>query len=225
MVTVAHVVSGIIQKRPFLEEALVNDIINYAYLADMLKPEIEHTMRKEVNRYAIIMAIRRLSEDLKESFVGQPQPDLSHADITITSGIFEITAVKSANTLKIIPKLYDLINFGSGDFLTVTQGLYEITILSNIKYMDEILALFEKKEIKKKSTGLSSVIVRIPEKTAESVGLLYLLTKALGWENINIYEVVSTLTEEIFIISEMDTASAFEAIKSLINRNVANSKK
>ena len=225
MVTVAHVVSGIIQKRPFLEEALVNDIINYAYLADMLKPEIEHAMRKEVNRYAIIMAIRRLSENLKESFVGQPQPDLSNADTTITSGIFEITAVKSANTLKIIPKLYDLVNFGSGDFLTITQGLYEITILSNIKYMNEMLSLFEKKEIKKKSTGLSSVIVRIPEKTAESVGLLYLLTKALGWENINIYEVVSTLTEEIFIISEMDTAPAFEAIKSLINRNVNNSKK
>ena len=88
-----------------------------------------------------------------------------------------------------------------------------------------MLSLFEKKEIKKKSTGLSSVIVRIPEKTAESVGLLYLLTKALGWENINIYEVVSTLTEEIFIISEMDTATAFEAVKRLINSNGPNSKK
>ena len=219
MVTVAHIVAGIIQKRPFLEEALVNDIINYAYLADMLKPEVEKLMRKEVNRYAIIMAIRRFSESLKESFIGSPILGITGADITITSGIFEVTVVKSANTLKELSKLYDIVNFSSGDFLTVTQGLFEITIISNMKYMDEMLCLFDKKDIKKKSTDLSSVIVRIPEKTAESMGVLYLLTKALSWDNVNIFEVVSTLTEEIFIIPENDTTTAFDAIKGLMGKN------
>lgn len=216
MVTVAHVVSHIIQSRPFLEEALVNDIINYAYLADMLKPEIEKEMRHEVNRYAIIMALRRFTETLKESFVGQPMMDIGTADITITSGIFEITAVKDAETMKIVSKLYDLVDFNKGDFLTITQGLYEITILSNVRYKERMLDLFDKRDVKKVSTGLSSLTVRIPEKAAESLGLLYTLTKALSWENVNIFEVVSTLSEEIFIISEEDTAVAFDAIKKLI---------
>ena len=216
MVTVAHVVSHIIQSRTYLEEALVNDIINYAYLADMLKPEIEKEMRHEVNRYAIIMALRRFTETLKESFVGQPMMDIGTADITITSGIFEITAVKDAETMKIVSKLYDLVDFNKGDFLTITQGLYEITILSNVRYKERMLDLFDKRDVKKVSTGLSSLTVRIPEKAAESLGLLYTLTKALSWENVNIFEVVSTLSEEIFIISEEDTAVAFDAIKKLI---------
>jgi aspartokinase len=221
MVTVAHVVSNIIQKRPFLEEALVNDIINYAYLADMLKPEIEKELRHEVNRYAIIMAIRRFAETLKESFVGNPQLNLDDADITITSGIFEVTVVKDSDTMKTASRLYGLVDFNKGDFLTITQGLYEITILSNTKYKNKMLDLFDKKEIKKVSTGLSSLTVRIPQKTAETVGLLYSLTKALSWENVNIYEVVSTLTEEIFIISEDDTSVAFDAIKRLIKNDHA----
>ncbi len=216
MVTVANVVSHIIQRRPFLEEALVNEIINYAYLADMLKPEIEKEMRREVNRYAIIMAIRRFTESLKESFVGNPALDLSGADVTITSGIFEITAVKDPETMKIVSMLYGLVEFGKGDFLTITQGLYEITILSNVRYKEKMLGLFEKRDVKKVSTGLSSLTVRIPEKIAEEVGLLYTLTKALSWENVNIFEVVSTLSEEIFIISEEDTARAFDSIKRLM---------
>ena len=216
MVTVAHVVEDIIRRRPFLEEALVNDIINYAYLADMLKPEIEKVMRKEVNRYAIIMAVRRFADSLKGSFVGQPHLDLKGAEITITSGIFEITVRKDAETMKAASKLYGLVDFEKGDFLTMTQGIYEITILSNVRHKDKMLGLFDKRDIKKVSTGLSSLTVRIPEKAAESVGLLYALTKALSWENVNIFEVVSTLSEEIFIISEEDTSVAFDAIKSLM---------
>lgn len=221
MVTVAHIVSNIIQDRPFLEEALVNDIINYAYLADMLKPEIEREMRHEVNRYAIIMAIRRFSEGLKESFVGKPHLNLKDADVTIISGIFEMTLVKDNETMKMFPKLYGMIDLGKGDFLTITQGSYEITVLSNGRYMQKMLDLFDKRDIKKVSTGLSSLTVKIPEKAAESVGLLYTLTKALSWENVNIYEVVSTLSEEIFIIKEEETAIAFEAIARLIKRDKA----
>ena len=216
MVTVAHIVADIIRRRPFLEEALVNDIINYAYLADMLKPEIEKVMRKEVNRYAIIMAVRRFADSLKGSFVGLPHLGLEGAEITITSGIFEITVRKDAETMKTVSKLYGLVDFEKGDFLTITQGIYEITILSNVRHKNKMLDLFDKRDVKKVSTGLSSLTVRIPEKAAESMGLLYSLTKALSWENVNIFEVVSTLSEEIFIISEEDTSVAFDAIKSLV---------
>ncbi|HUB92540.1 MAG TPA: hypothetical protein VL945_01120 [Candidatus Saccharimonadales bacterium] len=225
MVTVAHVVSRIIESRPFLEEALVKDIINYAYLADMLKPEIEREMRREVNRYAIIMAIRRFTDALKESFVGAPQLNLGNADITITSGIFEISAVKDVDTMKLVSRLYGMVDFEKGDFLTITQGLYEITILSNAKYKAKMLDLFDKRDVKKVSTGLSSLTVRIPEKAAEEIGLLYSLTKALSWENVNLVEVVSTLTEEIFIIKEEDTAVAFDAIKRLIKDGETGRKK
>lgn len=216
MVTVANVVSKIIRTRPFLEEALVNEIINYAYLADMLKPEIERELRKEVNRYAIIMAIRRLADALKESFVSQAGLQLSGSDITIISGIFEVTVVRDAKTLNIASKLYGLVDFSKGDFLTITQGLYEITIISNAKYRNVVLKFFDKEHIKKVMDGLSSLTVRIPVEITDSVGILYSLTKALSWYNVDIVEVVSTLTEEIFIIKEDDTSIAFNAIKMLI---------
>jgi aspartokinase len=217
MANVAQLVSQMVQRRPFLEEALVSGIVNYAYLADTLKPAIEKELRKEVKRYAIVMALRRLTDDLKESFVAQAGLSLKGASITITSGIFEITVLKGTKSIGMLSDLYSMVNMQKGDFLTITQGTSEITILSNSKYRERIERLFSKDQIVKITDGLSSLTVRIPVDAADSVGLLYALTKALSWDNVNIVEFVSTLTEEILFIHEDDTSEAFNAIKRLID--------
>ena len=217
MTTVAQAVSDVIRKKPFLEEGLVTGIINQAYLADMLKPEVERIAGRQTNRYAIVMAIRRLSGRLAESFVGKSAEMFKGSDITITSGIFEMTVKKDARALANVSKLYGLVDISKGDFLTITHGIYEMTIISNAKYKKQIAEMFGRHEIINVVQRLSSLIVRIPLDSVDSVGVLYALTKALSWENINIVEVVSTLTEEIFIIREQDAAPAFDTINKLIN--------
>ncbi len=216
MVTVARVVTRILEEMPFLEEALVRDIINYAYLAEMIKPQVEQEMRKQVKRSAVVMAIRRFRETLKSGSVEALRVDFKESDITVRSGIFEITVVKDQNTIGLVQKLYEIVDLAKGDLLTVTQGLYEITILSNTKYKEQIRKLFAKDQTLRIFDGLSSLMVKVPVAASDSVGLLYLLVKALSWNNVNIVEVVSTLTEEIFIIREDDTAVAFNAIKGLV---------
>ena len=219
MVTVAHVVTRILEDMPFLEEALVRDIINYAYLADMIKPQVEQETRRKVKRAAIVMAIRRFRETLKSGSVEAMHVNFKESDITVRSGIFEITVTKDKNTIELIQKLYDIVDVAKGDLLTVTQGLYEVTILSNSKYKPEVQKVFAKDQILRIFDGLSSLMVKIPTESADEVGVLYLLVKALSWNNINIVEVVSTLTEEIFIIKEDDTAVAFNAIKGLVKES------
>ena len=61
--------------------------------------------------------------------------------------------------------------------------------------------------------------MNIPIEAIETVGLFYIVTRALNWENINIVDIVSTLTEMTFIINESDTPKAFNALKRLIEQN------
>ncbi len=219
MVTVSHVVGRILEGMPFLEEALVKGIINYAYLAEMIKPDVEREMRKGVKRSAIVMAIRRFGETLNASEIKSTSVNLKGADVTMRSGIFEITVVRDNETIESIHKLYGVVDLSKGDVLTVTQGLYEITILSNSKYREQMARLFSRGKVVKITDGLASIMVKIPQEAADSVGVLYLLVKSLSWNNVNIVEVVSTLTEEIFIIREDDTPIAFSAIKDLIKQS------
>jgi len=217
MTTIAQAVSDVIRRKPFIEEGLITGIINQAYLADMLKPEVERIAGRQTNRYAIVMALRRLSGRLAESFVSKSAEMFKGSDITITSGIFEMTVRKDARALANVSKLYALVDLSKGDFLTITHGMYEMTIISNAKYKKQMSEMFSRNETLGVVQKLSSLTVRIPPESVEAVGVLYALTKALSWENINIIEVVSTMTEEIFIIRERDAASAFDAINNMIS--------
>lgn len=218
MVTIAHLVEKIIEQKPFLQEALSRGIVNNAALAEELKPQIEKELKKEVKFSAVNMAIRRLSEKLEKTFIKKARFD-KDSDITIKSDLIEITIYKTEDVQNNIKKLYDLVDFKRGDFLTITQGIHEVMIITNKKYEKEVLELFPKKSIKKIIKNLSSVTINIPIEAITTVGLFYIVTRALNWENINIVDIVSTLTEMTFIINENDTSRAFDTLKKLIEEN------
>ena len=60
MLTIPNAVEEVIKKKPFLEGALVEGLVNLSALARQLKPEIEKKVGKEVNDSAVIMALNRL---------------------------------------------------------------------------------------------------------------------------------------------------------------------
>ena len=219
MVTVSHLVEKVIEQKPFIQEALSNGIINNAALADQMLPEIEKELKKKVKFSAVNMAIRRLSEKLEQSFISKAKFD-KNSDITLKSNLIEITVYKMEDSQEYIGKLYSLVDLKGGDFLTITQGLHELMIITNEKYEKKILEMFPNKLIKKSIKNLSSITINIPEESIENIGLFYIVTRALNWENINIVDIVSTFTEMTFIIKEEDTARSFNVLKELIKENV-----
>lgn len=216
MVTVAYLVEKIIEKKPFLQEALSAGIVNNAALAEQMIPELEKALNKKVKFSTANMAIRRLAEKLEKSFVATVKfKDDSH--INIRSNIVELTVYKTENIQEKIKKVYELVNYQEGDFLTLTQGFNELMLMIDEKYESQVLKIFSKKEIKKIIRNLSSISVNIPLESTETVGLFYVVTRALNWENINIIEIVSTLTEMTFIIDDDNTSKAYDVLKKLLN--------
>jgi len=215
MVTISHLVEKIIEQKPFLQEALSRGVINNAALAEELIPQIEKELKKEVKFSAVNMAIRRLGEKLEKTFIQKPKFDKG-SDISIKSDLIEITVYKTEDIQTKVKTLYDLVNFKNGDFLTITSGIHEVMIITNEKYEKKALDLLSKKSIKKTIKHLSCVTVNIPVESITTIGLFYTITRALNWENINIVDIVSTLTEMTFIIKEEDTARAFDTLRRLI---------
>jgi len=218
MVTVAHLVEKMIEQKPFLQESLNQGIINNAALAERLLPQIEKELKKKVKFSAVNMAIRRLGEKLKKSFVHTVKFDLN-SDITIKSNLVEIIVYKTEELQNNIKKLYTIVNLNKGDFMTITQGLHEVMIITNQKHEPKVLDVFLGSTVKKKIRNLASLTINIPEESVETMGFFYLVTRTLNWENINIIDIVSTFTEMTFIIKEKDTSRAFEVLSKLIKEN------
>ena len=66
---------------------------------------------------------------------------------------------------------------------------------------------------------LSSLAINIPEDSTEMIGLFYLITRSLSWENISIVEIVSTWSETSYIIRIEDAPLAFKVVKKVIEEN------
>ncbi|MBT4540555.1 hypothetical protein HOC35_03505 [Candidatus Woesearchaeota archaeon] len=215
MVTIARTVEKVIERKPFLQEALVRGIVNVAALAEEITSEVEQEMGQKVKFSAVMMAIRRLGEKLEKTVINRAKFD-KNSDVSLRSDLYEITVKKMPGIQAKISKLYELFNTKENDILTVTQGFHEITLITNKRNKEKIKKVFKSAEIKSEIEDLASVTINIPPEAVESVGLFYIATKALTWENINAIEVVSTFTELTFIIKENSAAKAFEALKRLI---------
>ena len=64
MVTVSHIVKKIVNERPVLQETIIEGIISYGALAEKIKPYIERELGKRVKEPAIVMALRRYSDEI-----------------------------------------------------------------------------------------------------------------------------------------------------------------
>jgi hypothetical protein len=64
MNTISSVVEQYIKSKPFLLTSLSQGIINLTSLSRIMMPELQSHLGKEVKQGAIVMALKRLSEEL-----------------------------------------------------------------------------------------------------------------------------------------------------------------
>lgn len=214
MVTISQILEKKIRERPFLQEALARGIINNAALAEQMMPEIAKELGKDVKFSAVNMAIRRYAEKIKDTFVSKAKFD-KNTDIVIRSDLVELVFHKEDMRDR-LKKLYDLVDSRQGDFLTVTSGLNELMIITNKKYEKKALSFFPSRLVKTKIDGLSSITLNIPANSIDMLGLFYVVTRALNWENVNIIDIVSTFTEMTFIVRDKDVSRSYDVLKQLI---------
>lgn len=164
-----------------------------------------------------MMSIRRYAENLSNKKFNQFELK-GDIDITLKSNLCEITIVKSPKLFLELNKLYELIDFNEGGMLNIIQGNYEITIITNMNNKKKVLNLFKNENIKKVDDGLVAVALRYPIEYFDVPGLVFTFVRTLAWENINICEYVSTLTESIFILYEKDALNAYNAFQNLLKK-------
>ncbi len=218
MATVSTIVKKIINSRPLLYESITHEIANIANLAAHIQPEIELELGEKVKIPAVVMAIRRYSEKIhaKET---KKIPFKFNSEIIMKTGLSDITFVKSPSLLNKLKRIYDLLDYDKGDTLNVIQGNYEITIVVSEKYTKKILQVLKDEKIINVENGLVSLAMSFSKDFLYTPGIISKVTRKLNWENVNIFENISTMTEIIFIVSKRDSVRAFNALQRLIEEN------
>lgn len=220
MTSIQKIVNDLIQQQPFIEEALAQGLINHNELGRKLKGQVELNLKHEVNETAVSMAVRRYSKQITTEVEIKNKIELEDADIIIRQGLFEFTVHKTPDTIKLVRKIHDNFELSPRDFLTVTHGMYEITIVTNQRFKPELEILFDEAMRKKIIDHLSALSIKLPPDASEGVGLYYIITKALAWNNINIVEIISTWSELTLIIQDDKINLSHEVIQGLVEEKI-----
>ena len=216
MRTIQEAVTAIINKTPFIEEALYDKLINVSSLARIIKPEVETMLKKEIKDGAIMMAINRLSpSSVLKTRRNIKKIALSSGDFIMRSDLCDYTFKNTPTLVQRISKLLNEIGSENDNFLTISQGVFETNIVVSKKLKERIGEIFKDEITLWSITNLASITIKLPKSNIEQSGIYYFILKQLAWADISVQEVISTTHEITIVVKETDIKQAFSILMDM----------
>lgn len=216
MTSIPTIVEEIIKKKPFLESALIDGLINLSSLARKIKPEVEKYAGKEINDGAIIMALNRLVPRLELlSHIKFQKIIENMGDIIVRSNLADLAFVNSRTLFACQSALLEMIDGQKDVFCTFSQGINETTLVVSSSIVPMVKDIFRNEEMISKVQNLSSITIKLPLENSLYPGVYYYIFKELAWDNINITELISTTNEFTVVINDSDIHRAFSILMAV----------
>lgn len=216
MKTIASVVENYIKTKPFLSTALSQGIINLTSLSRQIQPEIELALQKEARSGAIVMALKRISDNMEFLSTHKIVKVLKGiGDITVRSSLVDYSFKISETLLSAQASFLAQVNDDKEAFYTSSRGVSESNIVISSAMKHLVATYFENEVLLEKSENLSSVTIKLPTENVDIPGIYYFIFQRLSWEGVNIRQVISTSNEFTILVDEDSVNTAFKVIKDL----------
>lgn len=219
MITVSESCEIIINRSRYLTEAISKNLINISSLARYMKPEVEEILQKKVSYPSLIMALNRLSRRIKPKYVFK-NIFKNAPELIVRSNLIQITIANSPSLIKKCASLLETFGAKNKYFFTITQGIFETTIIVSQDLKAEIKNFLKGEVITGEFNDLSSITIQLPKESILAPGIFNFFLKSLAWEGVNIIEIVSSHLELNIIVDKKETNRAFSIIQSLFAKSI-----
>ncbi len=211
MITIGELVNDYLRDHPYVTQAIEDELINYSSLARQIKPSLEKELMKRIEVSAVGMALRRAAQKIKKK--KNSIPIIHPEEIIVRSGIMEYTFEKSETISSAVAAFLHATEKEKKYFSVVTEGVFEVAVIMSKQYEHIAKTLFKNEKVTAKQDSISAITLRLPTNNVIIPGVYYRLLQKLAWENINIIDLVSTLTEFTVLLSEDEVDRAFRLLK------------
>ena len=185
-------------------------------LAREIQPDIENVLRKPARTGAIVMALKRISDNEEFLSTHKIVSVLRNlGDITVRSSLTDYCFKLTETLLLAQAQFLTVIKDKNDIFFTSSRGVGESNIIVSSNLAPLIEGLFKNEICIDKIDNLSAITVKLPIDNVKIPGIYYFIFQKLSWEGVNINQVISTSNEFTILIDEDYVNVAFEVIKNL----------
>lgn len=214
MRTISQVVEEIIQRSPFLGEAMAEGIANNAQIARRIRPDVEKRLYEKVSEAAIAMALHRMSKRAPQNLYSAKLVKQMN-DLTVRSNLVEFACANSDALPEILETVSKSARNRKDTFLNFSRGLHETLIIVSKESEAEVAKALSYEKQTKRHDHLSAITMRMPEASLTVPGMYYPILKALAAESISFVEILSVRTELSIIFNDADIDRAFSVLKKI----------
>ncbi|MBU4390024.1 hypothetical protein KKC08_02610 [Patescibacteria group bacterium] len=209
MMKISTIVQDIMENDDLVKSLASKGLLNYMAYARSIQKDVEEKAFKDIQLGSITAAVTRYVNELKPIDLPS-EKDIQQ--ISLQTNLEGVTYERSEEVSKKIQSIYNEIKVDNKTYITITQGINEITIIAESSVID----IFRQK-LKNYSTiyDISEIVgitVKFGLKYMSIPNLFYLLIRKLALRNINIVEIVSTATELTFIINKPNLQIALDQL-------------
>lgn len=210
MIKISSVVQSIIDNDDLVRSIAAKGLLNYMAYARSIKKQVEDITMKEVQLGSITAAVARYILQIKPIELPS-EKDIQQ--ISVQTNLEGITYERSEEVSQKIQAVYNGVKVNNKTYITITQGINEITIIAE----NSIINIFRQKLSKYTTiydiSNIVGITVKFGIKYMSIPNLFYLLIRNLALKNINIVEIVSTATELTFILNKESLHLALDQLQ------------
>jgi len=219
MITVPQTVEAILFRSPYVGELLQRGIVNHSAYAREIQRAVERDCMKRVELGSIVMALKRL--DMRGMQPSALSAILAQSpDLIVRSHLLALTLKNTKKVAESRGDLFAKCSRNTKEFITITQGVFETTIITDMQNEPILQKEFLSEDIVIQMNNLSSITVRFHVDIVDVPGVYYMLLKSLALNAIALTEVVSTYTEITIVLPEKQVEEAFALIKQLFSQSI-----
>jgi len=209
MITVAQVSKDILLHDDIALAAAKQGWLNLSAYARAIRPAIQQSLMKDVQEGTLVTALARV--------VGGLQPQAATVNfvqsLAVHANLEGITYERTAELSAALREMYGQIKVDDQSYVTVTQGINEVTIIAE----SSVASLFRRRLAKARKIydkqHLVGITVKLRVGYLETPNLIHSLTRRLAYRSVNIIEIVSTATELTFIIEKHELPTALQQLQ------------
>lgn len=200
-----------LEKNLIIKNALERDLISIRKLARHISEKLK------IDRYdAIISAIRRYDKKETKDVYEHARKIVKNTKISTKSDIISIAIEKNNEAQKILPKLFEKIDFSKGEVLRIIQAEEAIKIIIDKKNFEKIEKILPKNIIITIEKNIAEINLNLDKEAVNTPGIISVIFSEMMINNINIMEAISCVPEMLIFVKEKDLLQTYSVLFNLV---------
>lgn len=211
--SISGVVREVLDESEIALSALRAGILNLSAYGKEIRAEVSRRAKRDVALGTIVVALSRYEID-----VGTRRPlcpKIRIESISTRSALAEVTFNKTSTARAKLRAIYEQKKLIDADFLTVTSGMREISIIAPAELVRDISSLFKGERPTSIVSNLAGITLRFSPDYQTTPNSIFAMLRPLALNHINLVEVVSTYTELTVVVAQKDLQATFAVFSKL----------